>query len=200
MIQVIENPLHSAYQESVEGQSGEGGEMKMGFFCSGVVWGFFFILLGISILLKHVLHVDIPVIPIFFAAFLIYLGVNIIVGGFNKNFSCGQSVVFGHGKMDFTAKGGKYDVIFSKGEVDLTGVEVKDKDVTLETNTVFGSSVVKIKSSVPTLVRATAAFGAAHLPDGNTASFGEYVYKNKAFNESKPSLNLKVTSVFGEVR
>jgi len=172
----------------------------MGFFFSGIVWGIFFIFLGISIVLKHVFNIDIPIIPIFFAFFLIYLGVNIILGGFHKNPSCGQSVVFGQGKMAFTAKGGKYDVVFSKGDIDLTGIEVKDKDVSLETNTVFGSSVVKIKSSVPTLVRATAAFGSARLPDGNTAAFGEYVYKNKSYKEGQPSLNLRLTSVFSDVR
>ncbi len=174
-----------------------GGEMKMGIFCSGIVWGALLILFGISLILKYTLNIDIPVIRIFFALFLIYLGVKVILGGFRKE-PTGPNVFFSQRKVDFANKDGEYNVVFGKGVIDLTGIPFKDKDMTIVANTVFGSSTVKIKRNVPTLVRANAAFGNAKLPDGNTAAVGTYLYKNKAYQEGKPCLTLNINVVFGE--
>lgn len=172
--------------------------MKMGFLFSGLVWGSFFILLGLAVILKYTLNIDIPVIRLFFAFFLIYLGVQVLLGGFRKT-SCAPNVVFDQRKVEASGKEGQYNVIFGKGIVDLMGVELKDKDVILESNTIFGSSTVKISSDVPTLVKANAAFGNAKLPDGNSAAVGNYFYKNKAYKEGKPCLTVNVNVVFGEV-
>ena len=172
--------------------------MKMGIFFSAVVWGAFFVLLGLSVFIKHIFNLDIPVIRFFFAFFLIYLGVQIILGGFRKEDKA-QAVVCGEGKMA-PDREGHYNVVFGKGVIDLTALEIKDQDVHLEANTVFGSSEVKISGSVPTLIKANAAFGNAQLPDGNAATVGTYLYKNKAYREGKPCLTLNLSVVFGEVK
>src|SRR5581483_2942968 len=171
--------------------------MKMDIFFSGAVWGAFFILLGLAVILKHTLNVDIPVARFFFAFFLIYLGIQLILGGFRKE-TPSPRVMMGEGKVAGT-KDEDYNVIFGKGIIDLTGIDLKGKDMTLEANTIFGSSTVKIKADLPTLVRANAAFGNAKLPDGNTAAVGTYIYKNKAYQEGKPCLTLNVNVVFGNV-
>jgi predicted membrane protein len=171
--------------------------MKMGFLLSGIVWGTFFIILGISIILKHTLNIDIPIVRLFFAFLLIYIGVKIITGGFFKDKKTGPNVVFEEAQVDVTDKSNEYNVIFGKGVIDLTDVAVKDKDVAIEANTVFGDSVIRIKSDVPTLIKASAAFAGARLPDGNTAAFGTYVYKNKSFKEGQPCLKVRANVVFG---
>jgi len=172
--------------------------MKMGFCFSGLVWGAFFILLGLAVILKHTLNIDIPVVRLFFALFLIYLGVQIILGGFRRE-SRAANVVFDQRRVEVSNSDGQYNVIFGKGTVDLTGVDFKDKDMTLEANTIFGASTVKISSTVPTMVKANAAFGNAKLPDGNAAAVGTYLYKNKAYKEGKPCLTVNANVVFGEV-
>ncbi len=169
----------------------------MGIFFSGIVWGALLILFGISLILKYTLNIDIPVIRIFFALFLIYLGVKIIFGGFHKE-QAGPNVFFHCRNVQAAAKDGEYNVVFGKGVIDLTGVPFKGQDMTVAANTVFGSSTVKIKKDIPTLVRANAAFGNAKLPDGNTAAVGTYLYKNKAYQEGKPCLTLNLNVVFGE--
>lgn len=170
----------------------------MGFLFSGLVWGSFFILLGLAVILKYTLNIDIPVIRLFFAFFLIYLGVQVLLGGFRKT-ACAPNVVFDQRKVEASGKEGQYNVIFGKGVVDLTGVDFKDKDITVEANTIFGSSTVKINSDMPTLVKANAAFGNAKMPDGNAAAVGTYVYKNKTYQEGKPCLTVNANVVFGEV-
>lgn len=171
--------------------------MKMGILLSGILWGAFFILLGLSVILKFTLNVDIPVIRLFFAGFLIFIGIKIILDGFRTDKNSKQNVVFDQGQVNVSSEGREYNVIFGKGVVDLTGVEVKDKDVVLDVNTVFGGSVVKVSPSVPTIIKASAAFGAAHLPDGSAAAFGTYVYRNKVYKEGKPCLTLRANAVFG---
>lgn len=172
--------------------------MKMGIIFSAVLWGTFFILLGLSVILKHTFHVDIPVIRIFFGLFLVYLGIQVIAGGSRHPMGSSCDVVFREGKVLADAKSGEYNVIFASGLVDLTGLEVKDKDVFLKTNTIFGSSKVKLKAGVPALVKTTSAFGAARTPDGNTAAFGNSVFKTKAYQEGKPHLEVEVAVVFGD--
>ena len=171
--------------------------MKMGILLSGILWGAFFILLGLSVILKFTLNLDIPVIRLFFAGFLIFIGIKIILDGFRTDKDSKQNVVFDQGQMNVTHDGREYNVIFGKGVVDLTGTEVKEKDVVLDVNTIFGASVVKLSPAVPTVIRASTAFGAAHLPDGSAAAFGTYVYRNKAFKEGKPCLTLRANAVFG---
>ena len=169
----------------------------MGILLSGLVWGLFFILLGVAVIVKHTLHVDIPVLRFFFAFFLIYLGIQIILGGFRKE-SCSPNVVFDQGRVEASGKDGQYNVVFGKGVIDLGKVDFKDKDLTLEANTIFGSSTVKLNPAVPTLVKANAAFGNARLPDSSTSAIGTTLYKNKAYREGKPCLTLQLNVVFGE--
>ncbi len=170
--------------------------MKMGILFSGLVWGTFFILLGLSIILKYSLHVDIPVIRLFVAFFLIYLGLKVILDGFSKEVPS-PNVVLGEGHLKAAPKDGEYNVLFGKGVIDLTEIGLKDNDLSVEANTIFGSSTIKVKSDLPLLVRANTAFGNARLPDGNTAAVGTYVYQSKAFKNGRPHLTLNLNVVFG---
>ncbi len=172
----------------------------MGILFSGILWGSFFILLGLSVILKYTVNVDIPVARIFFGIFFVYLGVQIITGGTRRHSGNSCDVVFSQGKVSADARSGEYNVIFGKGIIDLTGVEVKDKDVFLKANTIFGSSTIKLKAGVPALVKANSAFGNVRLPDGNAAAFGNYLYKTKSYQEGKYHLEVETNTVFGDTQ
>ena len=172
----------------------------MGIIFSGILWGSFFILLGLSVILKHTMNIDIPVARIFFGVFFVYLGVQIILGSNRRPVGNNCDVVFSESKVTADARNGEYNVIFGKGTIDLTGVEVKEKDVFLKANTIFGSSTIKLKAGTPALVKANTAFGNVRLPDGNAAAFGNYLYKTKTYQEGKPHLDLDVSTVFGDTQ
>ena len=54
---------------------------------------------------------------------------------------------------------------------------------------------MKISRTAPTIVRVETVFGSVTLPDGNTVSFGNFTYKNKACESAGNSAACK--TVFG---
>jgi predicted tellurium resistance membrane protein TerC len=46
-----------------------------------MILGILFLLIGLSILLKAVFHIDIPVVRTAFALFIIYIGFKMLLGG-----------------------------------------------------------------------------------------------------------------------
>lgn len=172
----------------------------MGIIFSGLLWGSFFILLGVSVILKHTLHIDIPVGRLFFGLFLVYLGIQIVTGGCRGKGEgvCGPNVIFAEGKTS-PDQNGEYNVIFGKGEIDLTGLDAREKGQSVKANTIFGSSTIKLKGSLPVRVKANSAFGSVRLPNGNQTAFGTYFYKTKGWQEGKPCLELEVNAVFAGV-
>jgi hypothetical protein len=52
--------------------------VKRGILMSGVFWGSVLILLGLSVIIEHVFHINIPVFKMVFACLLIYLGIRLL--------------------------------------------------------------------------------------------------------------------------
>jgi len=172
--------------------------MKMGILISGLLWGSFFILLGLSVILKHTMNVEIPVVRIFFGLLLVYLGVQILTGGCLRKPASSCDVVFSDRKVTADGKSGEVNVIFGKGKVDLTGEDVKA--ASLKVNTIFGDCELRVKKDAPVLVKATSAFGAVELPDGSTAAFGNALYRTRSYQEGKPHLEVEAVAVFGHCK
>ncbi len=174
--------------------------MKMGcLFCSGMFWGVLLILLGISIILKILFNITIPVFRIAFALLLIYLGVKILTGGFGigrkKN-----TVLFNDSKIEYTESSDEYNVLFGKGVVNLSTVSLEKKTVEVKVNTVFAEGTIKINPALPTKILVNSAFAGARMPDGNVISFGNYTYKTKSFKENENYLKIETNVVFGSLK
>lgn len=52
----------------------------MNFLSSGLFWGLILVLLGLSVILKSVFHINIPLIKILLAILLIYWGITLLIG------------------------------------------------------------------------------------------------------------------------
>ncbi len=168
----------------------------MGFIFSGLFWGIILILIGVSIILQMVFKVNIPVFRIVIAFLLIYAGIRVLMGGqwFHPQ---GNTVVFED--RGVTTKGSQeYNVVFGKANVDATE-PLSSGSERIDVNTVFGSSTIRISREVPTMIKVESAFGGANLPDGNTISFGTYIYKNSAYAEGQPYKFIDANVVFGEM-
>lgn len=170
--------------------------MKMGFLSAGFFWGAVLVLMGLSVLLKAVFNIDLPVFRVLVGVLFILFGLRILTGGHDGN-DCLRYVPPKGGVVAPDAKGFEYNVIFGKGVIDLTGVEVKDRTVELKANTIFGSSTVRLKAKTPALVKVNTAFGSAQVPGGNATALGSLLYKTPAYQEGKPCLALEVNAVFG---
>ena len=176
--------------------------MRPGRSFGGLFWGAVLVILGIVLLLNVALHISIPIFQVLFALLFVYLGLRILFGHHHHHDheSGHRSDWFSDRRIDSIQPGDRHDIVFGRGDIDLTHVALQDKTVDVEVNTVFGGCTVAIDAQMPVKVRASSAFGAVHLPDGNATAFGEYTWRSPALDESKPYLMLHVSSAFGGVR
>jgi predicted membrane protein len=177
-------------------------EVKMGFSCWGIFWGVFFILLGLSVILKAVFHIDIPLIRILFALFLIYMGIRMLVGWKGCcpwNRAEKGTVMFGEAEIKHAPGEREHNVLFGKAIVDLTQLTVKDQDIPVEVNAVFGAAEIRLNPLVPTRVNGSSAFGSVSMPEGSRTSFGSLTYTTKTYLEGKPAVVVKASTIFGGI-
>lgn len=172
--------------------------MKMTFLASGVFWGIVILLIGGSVILKATTGLKIPVVRIVFGLILVYWGVRVIAGGF-VNGSKKHDAVFGEAKIATGTPEKKYTTVFGSSRIDLGAVKLDTKPVTVDTDTVFGSTRIVIPKGIPVSVKVDAVFASATLPDGSSVSFGSRVYKSTNYVKDKPALKIKADVVFGEL-
>jgi hypothetical protein len=171
----------------------------MDFLCSGLFWGTILVLLGASIILKAIFHINIPIVRTFFALILIYWGIRVLVGGAWCRTHT-NTVLFSESTIMASDQQSEYSIIFGRGVIDTSALKTFTKDKPIRINTVFGASVIKIDRATPTLVKVNSAFAAVKLPDGNVATFGNYLYKNKAYTDAPDSIPrriIELSTVFG---
>jgi hypothetical protein len=166
----------------------------MAFLFSGIFWGSVLIILGLSVIINMVFHIHVPVMRIIFAVVLIYLGVRVLIGGHWCR-TPNNTAMFCESNVSMSGNHNEYNVLFGKATIDTSTTAEKH----IKINTIFGASTVKISKTVPTVVRVETAFGGVSLPDGNTVSFGNYTYKNKACGAASDSTTrtVLINTVFG---
>lgn len=176
-------------------------ERHMGFFSSGVFWGAVVILLGISILLRTIFHIHLPIVRVLFGVFLLYMGIRIIAGGFWRGGwgYNGNSTVFGNANMKYDSDKRDYSIVFGNGTIDLSNIRSVIDDRTVEVNVVFGNGTVRVNDTIPVIVRSTTAFGNTVMPDRNGAAFGEMQYTSPSYVAGQPHLTIETNCVFGKI-
>jgi len=170
--------------------------------CGGAFWGVVLVILGVLFILSAVFHFQVPVFRIFFAILFIWMGISVLSGGW-RHVGMGWRGDRGW-RSETEVRAGEnvqkeYSVIFGKGNINLTGVTVKEGTVQTEINTVFGSTVIKMNPGIPAKVILNSAFSSARMPDGNVTTFGEYTYKTPSFKEGENALIIKADVVFGSL-
>jgi len=123
--------------------------MKMMNLIDGIFWGILLIALGVWFLVRRYVPVNIPVIRIIIAVLFVYLGVRVLVRGPSVREK--NTVVFSQSEMSYGTgeKGNEYNMIFSSGSVDLTGIPVGERSVSAEVNVIFGSGTLRLSPTVP---------------------------------------------------
>ena len=165
----------------------------------GVVFGTLLILLGLSIILRAVFGINIPLFRIAFALLIIYLGIRVLMGGHFCRMPS-HSAVFSDVNIQATSKTGEYNVVFGRGVIDLSKVDLSQGSRKAKVSTVFGTGIIKIAPDQPVKIESDAVFASARFPDGNVISFGKYVYTTPSYREDTSSLTIKADVVFGELK
>ncbi len=168
-----------------------------------VILGVFVVLVGVSILLQVFFGFRLPIVRTALAILFLFIGARMLLSAWSPSRLSGDHTSMMSESLfrPEQATGGKlkYDILFSKGTVDLTQLPPLEHDLTVEVNTVFSSALVRVGPSVPYEVEGSAAFGAVQLPTGEQAGFGP-VYRNAPTGASGPRLRLKLNAVFGHCR
>ena len=171
----------------------------MHFLFGSLFWGVILILFGLSMVLKAFFKIDIPIFRIVFAIIIIYWGLKLLFGGFGFSHH-ENTVIFNNAKIKATKSHSEYNVIFGRSDIDLTNIDISEKNVRSEVNVIFGSGLIYLDPSIPTVVKISTVFAESKLPDRTVSFFGDYVYRNAAYVEGEDCLILNVDVVFGNVR
>ena len=174
--------------------------MKMSF---PIFFGILVVLAGVSILLKALFHIDLPLVRTAVALFFIFLGVRMIFGAWGSRateVAATGAAVMTDARFAPTvpAERLKYDVIFGHGTIDLTGMPRPEKPIDLEINAIFGAVQLTVDPSWPMVIDGSSAFGEVRMPDHTRAAFGDAHYRSGGGAE--PLLRARVNAVFGSAQ
>ncbi len=169
--------------------------MRFGFLFHEVFWGVFLIILGISMVIKVLFHLNIPLFRVALAFLLIYAGISALMGGFAAKPQPANDIFFNDSRIHVVEPQAKYNIFFGKGTIDLSDANLTDTPI--EINTIFGAGIIKINPNLPVKVNLDAAFAGARTPDGNTISFGNYSYHSPKYKAGERHLEINAHVVFG---
>lgn len=166
-------------------------------------WGIVLIIVGLSLIIKVVFHVEFPIMKILFAFFFIYLGIKILVGNWgNHIFRSGpDDIVFGQG--NFTHENvvpKEQSIIFGSGTIDFRHVDLNALPAEIEINAVFGGCEILLKKDLPVRIKVDAAMAGVTLPNNNTTVLGSAFYESPNIDEKRPHLIIKANAVFSGLK
>ena len=173
--------------------------MKMVSLIDGIFWGVLLIVVGVWFLVRRYVPVHIPVIRVIIAVLFVYIGIRVLVRG--PVVQDRNTLVFSDSTaLHYTPDSGRdYNVIFSRGDVDLASVAVSATSIRAQVNVVFGSATLHINPATPAKVNMSSAFGTVDAPGERTVAFGETVYTTPAYKAGAPALEVHAAAVFGRL-
>lgn len=156
---------------------------------------------GAAIVLKQVLHVDLPLFRVACGLLFVWTGLSLLSQSFGLSIPGPlawdeHTMVLSHGEVDMDGER-ELNVIFSNGTIDLRTAHARIPPAPVEINTVFGSTTILYDPSVPLYVDASSAFGLMELPNHDTFAFGDRMWQSAGYDSSRPAIRVKATSVFG---
>ena len=165
----------------------------------GIFWGVFLVALGVWIMVRRYVPVNIPIVRIIFAVVFVYVGVRILITGPGMGIRDRNTIVFSDTHMNWSSssRGNDYNIIFSNGSVDLSDLTASGGNVYKEVNVVFGSGTLRINPAVPMEIDMTGVFGTIRSPNGNSTSFRDTRYTTPAYKAGEAAVRIKATAVFG---
>ncbi len=172
----------------------------MDFLWNGIFWGVVLIIFGISVVLKSLFHIDIPIFRLFIAFIFIYIGIKIIMGDkILKSKTTERDVLFSEAEFKYDQEKIKeYNIIFGSGKIDLTNIGELTEDKIIRINTIFGGGNLILKKNTPFRLKTSVAFGGISFPEGEAIYFGEKEVKTGEKTQYHVDIILNV--VFGGFR
>ena len=164
----------------------------------GVFMGIVFLTVGIILLLNTFFNFNINVFKLTIGILIVLYGVFILFNGFG--FQDSGNIVFREGIIRVSEVQDEYNIIFSSGTVDLSKVKIEGEVKKIEVNTIFADGKLILNPDVPTLIRASSAFGELELPDRSSVIFSSQKYRIGDISADQGYLEIKASAVFGRLK
>jgi len=164
----------------------------------GAFIGIVFLTVGIVLLLNSIFNFNINVFKLTIGILIVLFGVFILFNGFG--FQDSRNIVFREGIIRVSEVQDEYNIIFSSGTVDLSKVKIEGEVKKIEVNTIFAEGKVILNPDVPTLIRASSAFGELELPDRSSVIFSSQKYRIGDISADQGYLEIKASAVFGKLK
>ena len=164
----------------------------------GVFMGIIFLTVGIILLLNSIFNFNINIFKLTIGIFIVVFGIFILFNGFG--FQDSGNIVFREGIIRVSEVQDEYNIVFASGTVDLSKVKIEDKVKKIEVNTIFAEGKVILNPDIPTLIKASSAFGELELPDRSSVVFSSQKYRIGDISTNKGYLEIKASAVFGKLK
>ncbi|GAI44633.1 unnamed protein product, partial [marine sediment metagenome] len=155
----------------------------------GAFIGIILLVIGVILLLNSFFNFNISVFKLTVGVVIVLFGVFILFNGFG--FQDSRSIIFREGIIRVSEVQDEYNIIFASGTVDLSKVKIEDEVKKIKVNTIFAEGKVILNPDVPTLIKASSAFGELKLPDSSSVVFGSQKYRIGDINTDQGYLEIK---------
>lgn len=159
--------------------------------------GSLLVLIGLSMVIKTIFGITIPLMRPLLGGFLVYVGLNIIMDPFSKR-PKKINVTFGNKQLSLIKPEENVSTAFGTSVIDLSHMTLEQTGQNLEINTAFGTTTVILNPDIPVKVIVSASFGCATLPDGSMISFGKSAYQSENTKEETPFI-INARVMFGSL-
>ena len=92
-----------------------------------------------------------------------------------------------------------FSTVFGESKLDLSTLSKDELSKRFEISTVFGKTEVITPKDVPLVVETNSAFGSVVVRGDKSAAIGNGTYKTPDFSNEKPHLKIEANSVFGSI-
>jgi len=164
----------------------------------GAFIGIIFLAVGIILLLNSFFNFNINIFKLTVGIVIVLFGVFVLFNGFG--FQDSRNIVFREGIIRVLEVQDEYNIIFASGIVDLSKVKIEDEVKKIEVNTIFAEGKVTLNPDIPTLIKASSAFGELELPDRSSVIFSSQKYRIGDISTKQGYLEIKASAVFGKLK
>ncbi len=159
-------------------------------------FGFFFILLGISIIVKIFFKTRIPVFRITIAFILLLIGLKLLSAAI-PSLKISNLVIFEKKDFDKSVCLKNYYVIFGESKINLRNISFFGDIKTIRIINFGSKAIVTYPDSYPIIVKVKNIFSDTSMPRRDLNIFGKDYLVTSVYDESRKYTKLFVTTIFG---
>lgn len=164
----------------------------------GMFMGIVFLVVGVILLLNSFFNFNINIFKLILGIIIVLFGVFILFNGFG--YEDGRNIIFKEGMIKVTQVQDEYNIIFASGTIDLSKIIISNDIKKIKINAIFADGKVIINPEIPTVIKASSAFGELELPNKSSIIFSSKEYKIGEVSGNQGYLKIEANAVFGKLK